>query len=62
MPALMRRFGDQSWRVREMAARMVAKQIVGEAFDNMVRLQVDPTPRVSAAASRAVAVLVDHQA
>jgi hypothetical protein len=45
-----------------MAARMVAKQIVGEAFDNMVRLQVDPTPRVSAAASRAVAVLVDHQA
>jgi HEAT repeat protein len=55
-------FGDQSWRVREMAARVVAKQIVGEAFDDMVKLQDDPTPRVRDAAGRAVAVLVDHQA
>jgi hypothetical protein len=61
-PALMGAFDDQSWRVREMAARVVAKQVVGEAFDHVVRLQHDETPRVSAAASRAVAALVDHQA
>jgi hypothetical protein len=62
IPALMGVFHDQSWRVREMAARVVAKQIVGEAFDEVVKLQQDETARVRAAASRAVAVLVDHQA
>jgi hypothetical protein len=62
VPALMRAFGDQSWRVREMAARVVAKQIVSEAFDDVVKLQDDTTPRVRTAARRAVAILVDHQA
>jgi len=60
--AVMRAFGDQSWRVREMAVRVVAKHIVGEAFDDVVKLQDDPTPRVRTAASRAVAILVEHQA
>jgi hypothetical protein len=45
-----------------MAARVVAKQMVGEALDAVVKLQDDPTPRVRTAASRAVAILVDHQA
>ena len=49
--AVMRAFGDQSWRVREMAVRVVAKHIVGEAFDDVVKLQDDPTPRVRTAAS-----------
>ncbi len=62
VPALMMSFSDQSWRVREMAARVVAKQIVGEALDDVVKLQDDPTPRVRAAASRAAVILVDHQA
>jgi hypothetical protein len=62
VPALLRAFDDNSWRVREMAARVVAKQNIGEAFDDVVRLQDDPTPRVRAAARRAAVVLVDHQA
>ena len=34
-----------------MAVRVVAKHIVGEAFDDVVKLQDDPTPRVRTAAS-----------
>jgi HEAT repeat protein len=62
VPALITAFADQSWRVREMAARVVAKRIVGEAFDQVVKMENDPTPRVRVAARRAVSVLVDHQA
>ncbi len=61
-PALLGVFADPSWRVREMAAKVVARHVVGDAFDEVVELQHDPTPRVRAAAQRAVAVLVDDRA
>ncbi len=62
VPALLGAFGDRSWRVREMAARVVTKHVVGQAFDQVVGLQDDPMPRVRAAASRAAVVLVDLRA
>jgi hypothetical protein len=48
---------DEAWRVREMAARVVARHRVGDALDAVAALRGDPVDRVRAAASRAVAVL-----
>jgi HEAT repeat protein len=48
---------DEAWRVREMAAKVVAKRKLGEAVEAVAGLQHDPVPRVRAAAARAVAVL-----
>ena len=45
---------DESWRVREMAAKVVAAQNVMEAFAEMIRLQEDHIPRVRRAAGRAL--------
>ena len=55
--ALLAALADEAWRVREMAAKVVARHRVAAAFDAVVALQRDPTPRVRAAAARAVAVL-----
>jgi len=62
IPAVLSVFAHPSWRVREMAAKVVAKRVVGEAFDDVVRLRHDPTPRVRAAAERALAALVESGA
>jgi hypothetical protein len=48
---------DEAWRVREMAAKVVARHQVGDALDAVAALQADPVPRVRAAAARAVTVL-----
>ena len=48
---------DEAWRVREMAARVAARHLVGDAMDVMAGLRDDPVPRVRAAAARAVRVL-----
>jgi hypothetical protein len=45
---------DEAWRVREMAAKVVARHLVGDALSDVVRLRRDPVPRVRVAASRAV--------
>jgi HEAT repeats len=50
--------GDEAWRVREMAAKVVARHQVGDAFDAVTALRDDPVERVRAAAARAVTVLV----
>jgi hypothetical protein len=42
---------DESWRVREMAAK-VARHLVGDALPAVVELRDDPVPRVRAAAQR----------
>jgi len=61
-PAVVLALDDPSWRVREMAARVVARRVVGPAFDALVDLRHDPTPRVRAAADRALTVLVEERA
>ncbi|HUA30235.1 MAG TPA: HEAT repeat domain-containing protein [Streptosporangiaceae bacterium] len=48
---------DEAWRVREMAAKVVARRGLGEALAAVAALQRDPVPRVRAAAARALAVL-----
>ena len=46
---------DSSWRVREMAARVVARHHVQEAHQAMTELRGDEIPRVRAAAGKALA-------
>lgn len=56
-PALITALDDEAWRVREMAAKVVGRHLVGEALSLVAGLQQDPVPRVRAAAARAVALL-----
>ena len=55
--AILAATADDSWRVREMAAKVVARHQVDEALSAMAGLQDDPVPRVRAAAGRAIARL-----
>ena len=48
---------DPAWRVRELAAEVVARHLVGDALPAVVVLREDPVPRVRTAAVRAVARL-----
>jgi HEAT repeat protein len=57
VPAVTAALGDESWRVREMAAKVVARHVVGDALPAVAELRDDPVVRVRAAAERAVAVL-----
>lgn len=45
---------DDAWRVREMAAKVVARHRVSTAFADVVGLRDDPVRRVRVAAQRAV--------
>ena len=45
---------DDAWRVREMAAKVVAKHALDDVFDDMLRLRDDPVTRVRTAAERAL--------
>ncbi|GIF65756.1 hypothetical protein Ais01nite_37910 [Asanoa ishikariensis] len=49
--------GDTEWRVRELAAKVVARHLVGDALMAVSVLRTDPVPRVRAAADRAVVAL-----
>jgi hypothetical protein len=53
---------DEAWRVREMAAKVVARHCVGEALADVAGLRSDPVPRVRAAADRAVVRITQAQA
>jgi hypothetical protein len=48
---------DAAWRVREMAAKVIARHRVGAALAAVAGLRDDPVPRVRAAAERATAIL-----
>lgn len=50
--------GDESWRVREMAAKVVAAHQLGAALSAAATVQDDPVPRVRTAAYRAVQAVV----
>lgn len=49
--------GDEAWRVREMAARVIALHGLGDALDDVVRLGDHAVARVRTAAERVVEVL-----
>lgn len=55
--AVLTALADDSWRVREMAAKVVAKRKIGDALSVVAGMSTDPVPRVRAAAARAVATL-----
>ncbi|GAA4206816.1 HEAT repeat domain-containing protein [Actinocatenispora rupis] len=54
VPAVVAALGDDAWRVREMAAKVVVAHEVGAAGDALVPLLTDPVPRVRSAAARAL--------
>jgi hypothetical protein len=56
-PALRKALGDNAWRVREMALKVVARHLVDDLLDEVVPLRQDAVPRVRAAADRTVARL-----
>lgn len=49
--------GDEAWRVREQAARVIGQRELGGAGDALLPLVSDETPRVRVAAARALAVV-----
>ena len=49
---------DEHWRVREMAANVVARHAVDDALDRATQMQADPVTRVSSAAHRAMIALI----
>jgi HEAT repeats len=51
--AIIAALDDESWRVREMALKVIARHRVDAALDAVLPLADDPVPRVSAAATRA---------
>jgi hypothetical protein len=55
--AVVAALADEHWRVREMAAKVVAKRGIGGALDAVTALRGDPVPRVRAAAERATVLL-----
>jgi hypothetical protein len=55
--AVIDALADAHWRVREMAAKVVAKRRIGAALDSVAALREDPVPRVRAAAERATVLL-----
>jgi hypothetical protein len=57
--AVVTALGDESWRVREMGLKVVARHLVGEALAAAAGLRQDPVPRVRAAAERAVVLLTE---
>ena len=55
--AVLEALGDEAWRVREMAAKVVARRLLGEALAAVAELRQDPVNRVRLAAERATAIL-----
>jgi hypothetical protein len=55
--AIIQAATDDAWRVREMAAKVVARHRIDDALSVMADLQNDQVPRVRSAAGRAIAVL-----
>jgi hypothetical protein len=62
LPAVIAATADTAWRVREMAAKVIAHQCLGDALEAVARLRSDPVARVRTAAERAVRVLAAARA
>lgn len=57
LPQLVTAMSDEAWRVREMAAKVVARNDIGDALAAVSELRSDPVVRVRAASARDVARL-----
>lgn len=57
VPSLRDALSDEQWRVREMAAKVCARHLVGDLLADVARLQSDPVTRVRTASARATARL-----
>lgn len=55
--AIIQATTDDAWRVREMAAKVIARHRIGDAFTAVAELRNDQVPRVRAAAERAIVIL-----
>jgi hypothetical protein len=55
--ALLAALADEHWRVREMAAKVIARRQIGAGLRPLTALRDDPVPRVRAAAERAIVKL-----
>lgn len=60
--ALVDALADEHWRVREMAAKVIARRVIGAALDDVAPLRDDPVPRVRAAAQRALVAITAARA
>lgn len=60
--AIIVALADDAWRVREMAAKVVRRHMVGDALAAVAECADDRVPRVRAAAERAVVHLSEHSA
>jgi hypothetical protein len=60
--AMTTALGDEAWRVREMASKVVAKYLLADKLPMVAELSDDPVPRVRAAAVRAVMMLTQARA
>ena len=56
-PAIVRATADEAWRVREMAAKVIARHQVDDALEAVTGLRTDQVARVRSAADRAIARL-----
>jgi hypothetical protein len=55
--AIIAATADEHWRVREMAAKVIARHSVDAGLEAVAELRTDPVPRVRAAAERATVLL-----
>jgi hypothetical protein len=55
--AIIAALRDEHWRVREMAAKVIARHQLGAGLTAVAALRDDPVPRVRAASERAVVIL-----
>jgi len=55
--AVLAALADESWRVREMAAKVVARRRLGDALPIVAGMNDDQVARVRAAAARATEIL-----
>jgi len=62
VPAVVAALADPAWRVREMAAKVVARREVGQAGEALLPLVEDEVPRVRAAAVRALGLVGEVEA
>jgi HEAT repeat protein len=61
-PAVIAATADEAWRVREMAAKVIARHGLGDTLSAVARLRKDPVARVRVAAERAVEILTAARA